>query len=207
MESLGSQLKLIRARLRWSQTESARKMDIKQSYLSKLENDQALPSADGLENICRVYGVDAQQLLAGLDERVLRRKPELLALRVSASKGGAQRKPWKLAAVVGLVSVLALGGAWLALGSEDVVPEHELLSMRLEQVDGRQAIEMFAEFGGLKVSGLEFVQGDIDRLHIEQAPWDVALAQVAAKLNLRAQISGGYVTLVPLTAEPGDSPR
>ncbi|WP_366935623.1 helix-turn-helix domain-containing protein, partial [uncultured Microbulbifer sp.] len=51
MESLGNRLKLIRAGLRWSQTESARKIGIEQSYLSKLENDQALPSAGCLESI------------------------------------------------------------------------------------------------------------------------------------------------------------
>ncbi|MCQ3830234.1 helix-turn-helix domain-containing protein [Microbulbifer elongatus] len=200
---------MIRAQLRWSQTESARKMNIEQSYLSKLENDQALPSADTLERVCQVYGVEMQRVLAVLDEQALRRKPELLALRRSASNASAQQKSWKMPVLSAVVMgvLLVLGSVWWAINSRVAVPEHELLSMRLEQVDGRQVIEMFAEFGGLKVSGLELVEGKIDSLEIDQAPWDIALAQVAAKLNLRAQISGGYVTLVPLSAESDVSPE
>ncbi|MCK7598628.1 helix-turn-helix domain-containing protein [Microbulbifer sp. CAU 1566] len=205
MESLGKRLKLIRARLRWSQTESARKMAIEQSYLSKLENDQALPSADTLENICRVYGVDVQQLLVGLEEQ-LRRKPELQVLQQSTGSAPDGKRwssmPVRLALSLVILFVFTGLGIAIALGPvagrEVPGPEHEMLSMKLEQVNGREVLEMFAEFGGLQVSGLELVHGDIDHLQIDQVPWDVALAQVAEKLGLRAKISGGYVTLIPL---------
>ncbi|WP_160154640.1 helix-turn-helix domain-containing protein [Microbulbifer sp. ALW1] len=205
MESLGKRLKLIRARLRWSQTESARKMAIEQSYLSKLENDQALPSADTLENICRVYGVDVQQLLVGLEEQ-LRRKPELQVLQQSTGSvpDGKRWSSMPVRLALSLVIVFVFIGLGIAIalgpvaGREVPGPEHEMLSMKLEQVNGREVIEMFAEFGGLQVRGMDLVQGDIDRLQIDQVPWDVALAQVAEKLGLRAKISGGYVTLIPL---------
>ncbi|WP_299596765.1 helix-turn-helix domain-containing protein [uncultured Microbulbifer sp.] len=205
MESLGSRLKLIRAGLRWSQTESARKVGIEQSYLSKLESGQALPSADCLERICEVYGADVQELLAGLNEQLLRRKPELLALRQPFS----ERKPrtWSLwrVEILGLAAALvftcfALVGKFPGM-AEPEAPEHELLSMQIEQVDGRKVIEMFAEYGGLKVSGIELVHGEIDSLQLDQVPWDIALTEVAKKLNLRVKISGGYVTLAPLGAE------
>ena len=49
--SLGIELKQLRANKKWTQAFAAREIGIQQSYLSKLENGQFIPSAELIEKL------------------------------------------------------------------------------------------------------------------------------------------------------------
>ncbi|GAA58234.1 hypothetical protein P20652_0085 [Pseudoalteromonas sp. BSi20652] len=56
MSSLGTELKRIRANKKWTQAFAAREIGIQQSYLSKLENGQFIPSTEVIEKLELCYG-------------------------------------------------------------------------------------------------------------------------------------------------------
>ncbi|MEL0606064.1 helix-turn-helix transcriptional regulator [Pseudoalteromonas undina] len=56
MQALGMELKRLRANKKWTQAFAAREIGIQQSYLSKLENGQFIPSAEVIEKLKLCYG-------------------------------------------------------------------------------------------------------------------------------------------------------
>ncbi|WP_308366632.1 MULTISPECIES: helix-turn-helix transcriptional regulator [unclassified Microbulbifer] len=197
MNSLGTQFKLLRAERNWSQTEAARKIGIEQSYLSKLENDQASASIGILKKVCRAYNTDITTLFRDVDQNSLRGNLHYQSLLLQTRK---RKNQTLLTASMAFGLAVSVASVWLLNGpteAKPLQPVHETLSMHFEDIEARQAIELFAEFGGLKIRGLDLVSGKIDKLKLENTPWDAALTEVAHKLNLRAEISGSYVTLVP----------
>jgi len=54
--SLGIELKQLRANKKWTQAFAAREIGIQQSYLSKLENGQFIPSIEVIEKLELCYG-------------------------------------------------------------------------------------------------------------------------------------------------------
>jgi len=72
MESLGKHLKILRAARSLTQTEAAQRIGIEQSYLSKLESEQAWASLEILKRVCRVYKIDLKALLSQVDQESLR---------------------------------------------------------------------------------------------------------------------------------------
>lgn len=56
MQSLGKELKRLRSDKKWTQAFAAREIGIQQSYLSKLENGQFIPSPEVIEKLKRCYG-------------------------------------------------------------------------------------------------------------------------------------------------------
>ena len=56
MQALGMELKRLRADKKWTQAYAAREIGIQQSYLSKLENGQFIPSAEVIEKLKLCYG-------------------------------------------------------------------------------------------------------------------------------------------------------
>lgn len=55
MQSLGVELKRLRANRKWTQAFAAREIGIQQSYLSKLENGQFIPSSEVIEKLKMCY--------------------------------------------------------------------------------------------------------------------------------------------------------
>ncbi len=56
MQALGMELKRLRANKKWTQAYAAREIGIQQSYLSKLENGQFIPSTEVIEKLKLCYG-------------------------------------------------------------------------------------------------------------------------------------------------------
>lgn len=56
MQPLGIELKRLRAARNWTQAYAAREIGIQQSYLSKLENGQFLPSEEVINKLSACYG-------------------------------------------------------------------------------------------------------------------------------------------------------
>jgi len=63
MSSLGTELKNLRANKKWTQAFAAREVGIQQSYLSKLENGQFIPSPDVIEKLSACYQVSFDHLI------------------------------------------------------------------------------------------------------------------------------------------------
>ncbi|MDP5213685.1 helix-turn-helix transcriptional regulator [Pseudoalteromonas tunicata] len=57
MPPLGIELKRLRVERKWTQAFAAREIGIQQSYLSKLENSQFLPSEEVIDKLSLCYGV------------------------------------------------------------------------------------------------------------------------------------------------------
>lgn len=91
--NVGDRIKQLRTEKNLTQPQLAQAIGIEQSYLSKLENDKSVPSADIFQAVLRALQVDVKTFLEGIDDtivhRELRQVPEvanhlssLVALRV-----------------------------------------------------------------------------------------------------------------------------
>ena len=197
MESLGKLLKDIRAKRSLTQTQAAEAIGIEQSYLSKLESDQAWASLEVLRRICKQYNIDVKTLLGQVDQDSLRGNLQYQGfLQRNAEQS---RRAWGIAAALIVISTVTI---WFVL---DVKPSssvvnltHTPVSLTLEQVSGRDVLKMIADYGGLTIMGINKVEGEISYLQIKNKPWDIALATVAAELGYRIEISGAVVELIPV---------
>lgn len=79
--NFGEKLKQLRAERNLTQPQLAQAIGIEQSYLSKLENDKSVPSADIFQAILKALSIDVAAFLEGVDEkqvyRDLRQVPEV----------------------------------------------------------------------------------------------------------------------------------
>jgi transcriptional regulator with XRE-family HTH domain len=62
--SLAEKLISLRKQQGWTQATAAKKIDIQQSYLSKLENGRHDPSSDVIEKLCCAYNITSSDLLS-----------------------------------------------------------------------------------------------------------------------------------------------
>lgn len=87
--NIGERIKQLRTDKNLTQPQLAELANIEQSYLSKLENDKSVPSADILMAVLRALSVDIPTFLKGLDESVIDRHlmqvPEIALHRNSES--------------------------------------------------------------------------------------------------------------------------
>lgn len=85
--TLGEKLRSLRAISGWTQPECAEKIGIEQSYLSKLENDKSIPSADIFDALCATYKVSPDEVLKDLDKAYIRKNLMHIPI-VSATTNG-----------------------------------------------------------------------------------------------------------------------
>lgn len=69
--NIGEKIKKLRTDRNLTQPQLAEAIGIEQSYLSKLENDKSVPSADIFQAILRALAVDTREFLQDIDERIL----------------------------------------------------------------------------------------------------------------------------------------
>lgn len=65
--TLGDKLKQLRTDKNWTQPQAAEAIGIEQSYLSKLENDKSVPSAEIFSAILAAFALDTAKILEGLN--------------------------------------------------------------------------------------------------------------------------------------------
>jgi len=79
--NFGEKVRQLRAERNLTQPQLAQLIGIEQSYLSKLENDKSVPSADIFQAILKAFSIDVATFLEGVDEkqiyRDLRQVPEV----------------------------------------------------------------------------------------------------------------------------------
>src|SRR5262245_11696517 len=123
-----------------TQAQLAQAIGIEQSYLSKLENDKSIPSADIFQAILRAFATDVGTFLEGIDDKIVHRElrqiPEVanhlnahVALRVHNVKKWLYASA--VAGVLGLTLVFAgyehlvFSGTQYTYESEGVVRPNE----------------------------------------------------------------------------------
>jgi transcriptional regulator with XRE-family HTH domain len=116
--NFGDRVKQLRSDRNLTQPQLAQTIGIEQSYLSKLENDKSIPSAEIFQAILKSFGIDVATFLEGVDEqqvyRNLRQVPEVsnhLAAQVNTKIHNI--KSWLFASGCALVLGLTLGVAGL----------------------------------------------------------------------------------------------
>ncbi len=72
--NFGEKLKQLRSEKNWTQPQLAEAIGIEQSYLSKLENDKSIPSADIFQAILKAFTIDAGSFLEGIDTQIIQRQ-------------------------------------------------------------------------------------------------------------------------------------
>ena len=72
--NFGEKIKQLRTEKNLTQPQLAEAIGIEQSYLSKLENDKSIPSADIFQAILKALSVDVGHFLEGIDEKIIHRQ-------------------------------------------------------------------------------------------------------------------------------------
>jgi len=116
--NFGERVRQLRSERNLTQPQLAQAIGIEQSYLSKLENDKSIPSADIFQAILKAFAIDVATFLEGVDEkqvyRDLRQVPEVsnhLNARVNSKIHSI--KSWLYASGIALALGLTLGMAGL----------------------------------------------------------------------------------------------
>ncbi|MES2822070.1 MAG: helix-turn-helix transcriptional regulator [Pseudomonadota bacterium] len=72
--NIGEKLKQLRSEKNWTQPQLAEAIGIEQSYLSKLENDKSIPSADIFQAILKAFTIDVGSFLERIDVQIIQRQ-------------------------------------------------------------------------------------------------------------------------------------
>lgn len=100
----GEYLKAQRENAGWTQPEAASKIAIEQSYLSKLENDKAVPSAEIFDRLMQAYQFTIKQISEQVASAELEKLKDIVMVREFILTGKkaetANRKKWLLAGLV-----------------------------------------------------------------------------------------------------------
>ncbi|WP_193163393.1 helix-turn-helix domain-containing protein [Microbulbifer hainanensis] len=190
---LGETMKLARLERRMSQRAVAEQLGIQQSYLSKVETDAAIPSVDILRKLCDFYGVKTHRLLRQLDGVTLRRNA---AYRAHLQWVERRQQIVSASAIAFLVAIAIITSSLLR-NEETASPIHLPVTLVLNDIDGAEAIDLFAAFGQLEVRGRDLVKGKTVSIEVRDIPWDQAFAELSDRLGVRAEISGALVELHP----------
>jgi transcriptional regulator with XRE-family HTH domain len=82
--NVGERIRQLRSDRNLTQPQLAQAIGIEQSYLSKLENDKSVPSADIFQAVLKAFSVDTATFLEGVDQKIvhgdLRQIPEVANL-------------------------------------------------------------------------------------------------------------------------------
>ena len=71
--NIGEKIKQLRTDKNLTQPQLAEAIGIEQSYLSKLENDKSVPSADTFQAILKAFATDVGSFLEGIDDKIIHR--------------------------------------------------------------------------------------------------------------------------------------
>lgn len=117
----GDYLRNCRDKLEWTQPEAAAKIEIEQSYLSKLETGKSHPSEEIFNKLVEVYQINADDLYEKISSEELSKLKELKQVRDAILKRDKTQvtttRGWLL---VGFIMMM-LGGTFLGIA---IIPEH-----------------------------------------------------------------------------------
>lgn len=110
----GDYLRQRREKQEWTQPEAASKIQIEQSYLSKLETGKSLPSDDIFSRIVDIYGIDVSEMYSQISPGEIEKLKDLHQIRQiviqATAKSDTAKRRWLLAGLLAMI----MGGAFLA---------------------------------------------------------------------------------------------
>lgn len=111
--NIGERIKQLRTDKNLTQPQLAKLANIEQSYLSKLENDKSIPSAEILMAVLKALVIDIPTFLKGIDESVIERHllqiPEIAVYRNAESRLRIREiKRWLFVSALGCAIGLAM---------------------------------------------------------------------------------------------------
>jgi len=114
--TFGEFLKSQREAKQWKQPEAAQQIEIEQSYLSKLENNKAIPSPEIFERLISVYGFTIKQVSEAVHSNELEKLKDIVMIRefIISTKKRSETERRRLL-VFGVVMSM-IGAFLLALG-------------------------------------------------------------------------------------------
>ena len=119
--TLGEFLKQQRELHQWKQPEAAEKIAIEQSYLSKLENNKAIPSADIFDKLMAVYQFSIQQISEAVQGSELEKLKDIVVVREFILSTKKRKDKDKRRFLISGLIMSMIGGFLLSLG---IVFEH-----------------------------------------------------------------------------------
>lgn len=114
--TMGEFLRSLREQKQWKQPEAAQQIAIEQSYLSKLENNKAVPSTDIFQRLQQVYGFTVEQLTNELGHEELTKLKDIVSIREFVNNTRKQNTRSQRRLMVGAVIMLMLGALLFAFG-------------------------------------------------------------------------------------------
>ena len=109
----GEFLRGLRDKQKWTQPEAANKIDIEQSYLSKLETGKSYPSEDIFDRLVNIYQVDIQEMHQKVSSTELDKLKEIKQVRgVILSNAQARNSSNQRWLVMGLMMLVFGAGAF-----------------------------------------------------------------------------------------------
>ncbi len=122
----GEFLKTEREDRNWTQPQAAEAIGIEQSYLSKLENNKAIPSAEIFDQLMATYEFDLHKIAEKVSQSELSKFKEIVLIRDFIIKqrhtSTGERRKWLK---IGLVALM-LGSGLMSIG---FVLQHEVESL------------------------------------------------------------------------------
>ena len=117
----GDYLRNCRDKLEWTQPEAAAKIEIEQSYLSKLETGKSYPSEEIFNKLIEVYQIDADELYEKISSEELAKLKELKQVRSAILKKDHVKvtttRGWLLTGFI----MMMLGGTFFGIA---IIPNH-----------------------------------------------------------------------------------
>lgn len=114
--TFGEFLKAQREAKDWKQPEAALNIEIEQSYLSKLENNKAVPSADIFDRLMAAYQFTMQQVSEAVQSNELEKLKEIVVVREFILSTKKRRDKDKRRFLIAGVVMSMIGSLLLSLG-------------------------------------------------------------------------------------------
>lgn len=117
----GDYLRKCRDKMEWTQPEAAAKIEIEQSYLSKLETGKSHPSEEIFSKLLEVYNIDVNELYESISSEELAKLKELKQVRILMLDRHNEKvtttRGWLITGFV----MLLMGGCFLGFA---IIPDH-----------------------------------------------------------------------------------
>jgi transcriptional regulator with XRE-family HTH domain len=155
--NFGEKLKQVRTEKNMTQPQMAEAIGIEQSYLSKLENDKSVPSAEMFQSIITSLNLDVREFLKDIDKKILqgslKQIPEVANyLNTTISVKVHKVKQWLL----GSATACVLGFAALLAANNGIFFENNLYKYESPGVfflsEPEDIFDQFQKILNLKVS-------------------------------------------------------
>lgn len=170
----------------WTQPEAAARIDIEQSYLSKLETGKSYPSDEVFEKLRKTYSLNLSAMIADMPSDELQRLKEITDVRAALlAREGKQTRFMRSWLVAGLLMIMT-GGVLLGLTQGDDRAEYSTYQYRSEGIIKEGESPMIFRF-------MESGKPDADgKTYTERVDYDFKQFSVNRGDHFFEKVEGGH---------------